>query len=169
MSVVRECFFWYRLTRVVPDKFHRAVKRLCVCVCVLKDVVTSTWKLPKFEICTCTHACTHARMHACTHTHQFTQVVLDKGPLHGCWCCWIDHQAQSQCHLIFTLYGILCWYANKHGAQSLKTANFRIRAPLISDLYYRAACKVWWKLIKNCERNHSTSNLFTNTKTNKTD
>ena len=28
---VGECFFWYRLTRVVPDKFHRAVKRLCVC------------------------------------------------------------------------------------------------------------------------------------------
>jgi len=27
-------FFWYRLTRVFPDKFHRAVKRLCVCVCV---------------------------------------------------------------------------------------------------------------------------------------
>jgi len=25
-------FFWYRLTRVFPDKFHRAVKRLCVCV-----------------------------------------------------------------------------------------------------------------------------------------
>ena len=36
MSVVGECFFWYRLTRVVPDKFHRAVKRLCVvCVCVV--------------------------------------------------------------------------------------------------------------------------------------
>jgi len=35
MSVVGECFFWYRLTRVVPDKFHRAVKRLCVlCVCL---------------------------------------------------------------------------------------------------------------------------------------
>jgi len=27
-------FFWYRLTRVFPDKFHRAVKRLCVCVCL---------------------------------------------------------------------------------------------------------------------------------------
>jgi len=26
-----ECFFWYWLTRVVPDKFHTAVKRLCVC------------------------------------------------------------------------------------------------------------------------------------------
>ena len=26
-----ECFFWYRLTRVVPDRIHRAVKRLCVC------------------------------------------------------------------------------------------------------------------------------------------
>ena len=33
MSVVGECFFWYRLTRVVPYKIHRAVKRLCVCVC----------------------------------------------------------------------------------------------------------------------------------------
>jgi len=30
MSVVGECFFWYRLTRVVPDNFHRAVKQLCV-------------------------------------------------------------------------------------------------------------------------------------------
>ena len=29
-----ECFFWYRLTRVVPDKIQRAVKWLCVCVCV---------------------------------------------------------------------------------------------------------------------------------------
>jgi len=27
-------FFWCRLTRVVLDKFHRAIKRLCVCVCV---------------------------------------------------------------------------------------------------------------------------------------
>jgi len=32
MRVVGECFFWYRLTQVFPDKFHRAVKRLCVCV-----------------------------------------------------------------------------------------------------------------------------------------
>ena len=32
MRVVGECLFWYRLTRVFPDKFHRAVKRLCVCV-----------------------------------------------------------------------------------------------------------------------------------------
>jgi len=30
MRVVGECFFWYRLTRVVPDKFHRAVKWLRV-------------------------------------------------------------------------------------------------------------------------------------------
>ena len=38
MSVVGECFFWYRLNRVVPDKFHRAIKRLCVCVCVCVSV-----------------------------------------------------------------------------------------------------------------------------------
>jgi len=43
MSLVGECFFWYRLTRVVPDKFHRAVKRLCVCVCVV--IVTITMQL----------------------------------------------------------------------------------------------------------------------------
>ena len=30
---VGECFFWYRLTRVVPGQ--RVVKRLWVCVCVL--------------------------------------------------------------------------------------------------------------------------------------
>jgi len=31
MRVVGEFFFWYRLTWVFPDKFHRAVKRLFVC------------------------------------------------------------------------------------------------------------------------------------------
>jgi len=30
-----ECFFWYRLTQVVPGKIHRAVKRLYRYVCVL--------------------------------------------------------------------------------------------------------------------------------------
>jgi len=30
---VGECIFWYRLTQVVADKIHTAVKRLCVCVC----------------------------------------------------------------------------------------------------------------------------------------
>ena len=39
MSVVGECFFWYRLTRVVPDNFHGAVKRLCVCVCVCPRII----------------------------------------------------------------------------------------------------------------------------------
>ena len=41
MSGVGECFFWYRLTWVVPDKFHRAVKQLCVCVwpCEMEKVV----------------------------------------------------------------------------------------------------------------------------------
>jgi len=31
---VDECFFWYQLTQVVPDKIQGAVKWLCVCVCV---------------------------------------------------------------------------------------------------------------------------------------
>ena len=30
-----KCTFWYRLTRVVPDKVHRAVKWLCMCVHIL--------------------------------------------------------------------------------------------------------------------------------------
>jgi len=29
---VGECFFWYQLTQAVPDKIHRGIKRLCVCV-----------------------------------------------------------------------------------------------------------------------------------------
>ena len=36
---VGECFFLYRLTRVVLDKIHRAVKRLCVCACVRVCVI----------------------------------------------------------------------------------------------------------------------------------
>jgi len=31
-TAVGECFFWYRLTWIVPDIIHRAVKQLCVCV-----------------------------------------------------------------------------------------------------------------------------------------
>ena len=43
---VGECFFWYRLTRVVPDKIQRAVKWLCVCVCATIDVWTEfCWTL----------------------------------------------------------------------------------------------------------------------------
>jgi len=62
MRVVGECFFWYRLTRVFPDKFHRAVKRLCV-VCVMtvyfpKHMMTviltrrKTWSHPMTPILT---------------------------------------------------------------------------------------------------------------------
>jgi len=29
-----KCTFWYQLTRVGPDRVHRAVKRLCVCAIV---------------------------------------------------------------------------------------------------------------------------------------
>ena len=29
-----KCIFWYQLTQVVPDKVQRAVKSLCVCLCV---------------------------------------------------------------------------------------------------------------------------------------
>ena len=34
-----ECFFWYRLIWVVPDRIHRAVKRLCVCVVCRKKLI----------------------------------------------------------------------------------------------------------------------------------
>jgi len=48
MRVVGECFFWYRLTRVFPDKFHKAVKRLCcVCVCVGELATDSSTDLNK--------------------------------------------------------------------------------------------------------------------------
>ena len=50
MRVVGECFFWYRLTRVVPDKFHRAVKRLCVCVCVCNCLVQVQLKIDEKQM-----------------------------------------------------------------------------------------------------------------------
>ena len=33
-----KCTFWYWLTRVVPDKVQRAVKWLCMCVCVISPI-----------------------------------------------------------------------------------------------------------------------------------
>ena len=42
-----ECFFWYRLTRVVPDKIQRAVKRLCVYVCVCHVLNVKKFSLPR--------------------------------------------------------------------------------------------------------------------------
>jgi len=38
IGVVGGCFFWYRLTRVVPHKIQSAVKWLFVCVCVCECV-----------------------------------------------------------------------------------------------------------------------------------
>jgi len=49
MRVVGECFFWYRLTRVFPDKFHRAVKRFCVCVYGNKTYYVNHWWLIGFN------------------------------------------------------------------------------------------------------------------------
>ena len=46
MRVVGECFFWYRLTRVFPDKFYRAVKRLCVCVLLFYNSLDFVWDYP---------------------------------------------------------------------------------------------------------------------------
>jgi len=33
------------------------------------------------------------------------------------------------------------------------------------QLDYRAACKIWWKSVKNCERNRSTTDRWTHTHT----
>ena len=40
MRVVGECFFWYRLTRVFPDKFQSRKTVVCVCVCVFCGLIT---------------------------------------------------------------------------------------------------------------------------------
>jgi len=66
-----ECFFWYWLTRVVPDKIQRAVKQLCVCACVRACMckmltVTTHMKLAPYRWvtlahCTCMHCQTWAQ------------------------------------------------------------------------------------------------------------
>jgi len=50
MRVVGKCFFWYRLTRIFPDKFHRAVKRLC-CVCVVVLICLNMQHIATYQIC----------------------------------------------------------------------------------------------------------------------
>ena len=78
MRVVGECFFWYRLTRVFPDKFHRAVKRLCVCVfCVAvmgedrnQTLIVTSNKSQHM------HTQTHTRTH--THNHFMALWILSR-------------------------------------------------------------------------------------------
>jgi len=49
---VGECvFFWYQLTRVVPDKIQRAVKWLCVYLCVLVIKWLIYWNGLHSEFC----------------------------------------------------------------------------------------------------------------------
>jgi len=54
------CSFWYRLTRVVPDKIQRAVKWLCVCVCV----------------CVCLSLCLSVTCHYCIETAEQIKLIF---------------------------------------------------------------------------------------------
>jgi len=86
-----ECFFWYQLTRIIPDKIQGAVKRLCVCererenwphltkesVRLFADILHFFQQLIGLSgwdavINTMDFHHTHARTHARTHTHRFT-------------------------------------------------------------------------------------------------
>jgi len=54
-NIVGECFFWFQLIRVVPDKIQRAVKRLCACVLTKLIQQKTAWQkmtqtnIDKFE------------------------------------------------------------------------------------------------------------------------
>ena len=54
---VGECFFCYRLTRVVLYKIQRAVKQLCVCVCICACMLMHVW------FCCVTWVCSVLRKH----------------------------------------------------------------------------------------------------------
>ena len=47
------------------------------------------------------------------------------------------YRVQSQQRLLFAIYGFLCRYVEKHGVQSLKTANLGIRTSLKSRIYFQ--------------------------------
>jgi len=85
MSVVGECFFWYRLTRVVPDNFHRAVKRLCVCVC-------------------------REGRETSTHVHLYVQVRARNAGMSGAplqlRSCWKFREHQADFRLDYTYNGL---------------------------------------------------------------
>ena len=88
---------------------------------------------------------------------------------------FIHHWIQSRHCWILFVHGTWCWSVEKCGHQSLKTAEIGIRAPLKSLNYFRF---VWQTIgVEATEqnfvkigkelwgRNHSTTNLFTNTQT----
>jgi len=81
MSVVGECFFWYRLTRVVPDKFHRAVKRLCVCVLPCNAMLM--WYMLLSCVCFCLCVCLSVCL---PHTD-----IVSK---------WLNLRSHNKCHMI---------------------------------------------------------------------
>ena len=86
MRVVGECFFWYRLTRVFPDKFHRAVKRLCVCVCSHGNTAKPTPKATSTEKFGCTVPNTSADRQRLicrqTYSSQYSNVYIALTELH---------------------------------------------------------------------------------------
>jgi len=80
---VGECSFWYRLTQVVPDKIHRAVKRLCVCTlnfyCYYLCMI-NLMKLPYLNVITDAHTM-HKQRHAKFSGH----------PIQTNWCLHFHH------------------------------------------------------------------------------
>jgi len=103
MGVVGECFFWYRLTRVLPDGFHRAVKRLCVIELkqtahpLLAGFVQLTFCL---EITQC-RAMYPSRRElccniACCLIHTFVGEALDNLQQATCFCCSTNTEVDWQ-------------------------------------------------------------------------
>jgi len=71
---VDECFIWYRLTQLVPDKIQRAVKWLCVCVCVWLTLLTSLGHLLRWPNKPGKNVRPSIRMYVRTYTYVCTSV-----------------------------------------------------------------------------------------------
>ena len=129
---VGECFFWYRLTRVVPDKFHRAVKRLCVCEMVIflergANNLHMVQLMPLPPIISCFIKIQNGLPFWC----QLTQVVLENRPLNGCSAVmvvsmnkkWrhIDVQIHALHSSEYDVVGRFCWVRLRVSLLNTKT------------------------------------------------
>jgi len=124
-----ECFFWYRLTRVVPDNFHRAVKRLCVCVCVVWRHDVSEW-----AVFWC----------------QLTRDILDKGPLNRL-LLFSPLQTASSVTFCFFFFRLMSPVSS---APQVINCVFVILCTLVTAQMYGKECRfkivltVWWLISK---------------------
>jgi len=156
--LVGECFFWYRLTRVVPDKIHKAVKWLCVYVCwlfwqnsflghLLRDDLIN---LVKVSICPYVHPSvrTYIRTSVRTYIHMSTfklnaainQIVVFVRVDETFMTIWLSRSSEVRVNVTWDLKFQKWWFS-----KSISSAIFQPikKIPTVSDTRPKYLKSLW--------------------------